>query len=285
MPKQRGIHSPICSPDALAEDRRHRQRGAHDRHPDPGVAPEQLLVDDRQRQAGGVGEELRQPLEAVQPDLGGLLDDRPRGLLPLVPLVRGGAHDVGGEAVDPVADVLLVLAQLQREVASWPAAPRSPRRRPRRASAGLGSWQAEDGRLNLDMGGDAGLETDRCDVCAEPAEPHGRRDARQKSVSLKTSTQTRRRQASPSGSCQASSSRVSASTSLGSLPAATSATRDVLEHFAQVRAQRDPDLLQRLGRADVLDLLGPLPAHAHERPLDRPNHLREVDLLGGRASQ
>ena len=115
MPKQRGIHSPICSRRALAEDRGDGERGAHDRHADAGVAPEQLLVDDRQRQAGRVGEELREPLEAVQADLRGLLDDRPGRLLPLVPLVRGRAHDVGGEAVHPVADVLLVLGQLQRE--------------------------------------------------------------------------------------------------------------------------------------------------------------------------
>ena len=46
-----GIHSPICSRRALAEDRRNRERGAHDRHADAGVAPEQLLVDERQRQA------------------------------------------------------------------------------------------------------------------------------------------------------------------------------------------------------------------------------------------
>src|SRR5580692_6283024 len=32
---------------ALAEDRCHRQRSAHDRHADAGVAPKQLLVDDR----------------------------------------------------------------------------------------------------------------------------------------------------------------------------------------------------------------------------------------------
>ena len=100
---------------ALAEDRGHGERGAHDRHADPGVAPEQLLVDDRQRQPGRVGEELRQALEAVQPDLRGLLDDRPGGLLLLVPLVGGRTDDVGGEAVDPVADVLLVLGQRQRE--------------------------------------------------------------------------------------------------------------------------------------------------------------------------
>ena len=155
VPKQRGIHSPICSPRALAEDRRDGERGAHDRHADAGVAPEQLLVDDRQRQAGRVGEELRQAFEAVEADLRGLLDDRPRRLLALVPLVRGGAHDVRGEAVDPVADVLLVLGQLQRE-ASPPGRPRrrSPRRRPRRrrsrwsdggggaASGGVSLWLA-----------------------------------------------------------------------------------------------------------------------------------------------
>ena len=115
VPKQRGIHSPICSPVPCPKIAATAQRGAHDRHADPGVAPEQLLVDDRQRQAGRVGEELGDPFEAVQADLGGLLDDRPGGLLLLVPLVGGRAHDVGGEAVDPVADVLLVLGERERE--------------------------------------------------------------------------------------------------------------------------------------------------------------------------
>ena len=100
---------------ALAEDRGDRERGAHDRHADAGVAPEQLLVDDRQRQAGLVGAELGERLEAVEADLRRLLDDRPRRLLALVPLGGGRADDVLGEAVDPVADVLLVLAELERE--------------------------------------------------------------------------------------------------------------------------------------------------------------------------
>ena len=55
----------------------------------------------------------------------------------------------------------------------------------------------------------------------------------------------------------------------------------VLEHLAQVRAQRDPDLLQRLGRAVVGDLLRALAADADERALDRADDLRELDLLGG----
>ena len=48
-------------------------------------------------------------LEAVEADLGRLLDDRPRGLLALVPLGGGRAHRPLGEAVHPVADVLLIL--------------------------------------------------------------------------------------------------------------------------------------------------------------------------------
>ena len=78
--------------------------------------------------------------------------------------------------------------------------------------------------------------------------------------------------------CQASSPRVSASTSVGSLPAATSATRHTLEHLAQIGAQRDPHLLEGLGGAAVGDLLGALAAHPHERALDGADHLREGHL-------
>ena len=45
---------------AVAEDRGDGERRADDRHPDPGVAPEELLVDDRQGEPGGIGPELRQ---------------------------------------------------------------------------------------------------------------------------------------------------------------------------------------------------------------------------------
>src|SRR4051812_47726358 len=108
---------------ALPEDGGDRQRGAHQRHADAGVAPGQLLVDDREHQAGRVGEELRQALEAVEADLRGLLDDRPGRFLALVPLGGGRAHDALGEPVGPVADVLLVLVQLEAERgASSPAA-------------------------------------------------------------------------------------------------------------------------------------------------------------------
>ena len=54
-----------------------------------------------------VGDEV----EAVEADLGGLLDDRPRELLALVPLVAGRADDGLGEVVDPLLDLQLVLVE------------------------------------------------------------------------------------------------------------------------------------------------------------------------------
>src|SRR3954470_4540245 len=100
---------------ARAEDAGDGERGTHDRHADPGVAPEELLVDDRQGEAGRVAPELRDRLEAVEADLGGLLDDRPGRLLALVPLRGGGADGVLAEAVDPLADVELVLVEGEGE--------------------------------------------------------------------------------------------------------------------------------------------------------------------------
>jgi hypothetical protein len=52
----------------------------------------------------------------------------------------------------------------------------------------------------------------------------------------------------------------------------------VLEHLAQVRAQRDPHLLEGLRGTLVGDLLGALAAHSHERALDGADHAREVQL-------
>ena len=111
-----GIRSPHLLRGPLPEDRGDGERGAHDRHPDPGVAPEELLVGDRQRQARLVGPELGQRLEAVEADLRRLLDHRPGRLLALVPLGGRRPDDLLGEPVDPLADVLLVLVQLEAEL-------------------------------------------------------------------------------------------------------------------------------------------------------------------------
>jgi hypothetical protein len=101
---------------ALAEDGGDGEARALDGHAEAGVTPEQFLVDDRQAEAGRVGEELCGALEAVETDLGGLLDDLPGEFLALVPFVGGGAHHVLGEAVYPLLDVLLVLVQLEAEL-------------------------------------------------------------------------------------------------------------------------------------------------------------------------
>src|SRR5205807_196033 len=92
----------------VREDPGDRERRAHDRHANAGVAPEELLVDDREDDARGVSPELGDALEAVEADLRRLLDHRPRRLLALVPLRGGRAHDLLREAVDPLADVALV---------------------------------------------------------------------------------------------------------------------------------------------------------------------------------
>jgi hypothetical protein len=90
--------------------------GPEDGETDAGIPPEQLLEGDRQGQAlrvlQGVGEEV----EAVQPDLGGLLDDGIREFLGLVPLMGRGPDDFLGEVMDPFLDLELVLAEREGEL-------------------------------------------------------------------------------------------------------------------------------------------------------------------------
>ena len=71
----------------------------------------------------------------------------------------------------------------------------------------------------------------------------------------------------------------------GSSPRARSA-RSRAQNCAEVRAHRDPDIAQLLGRARVLHLLRADAAHVCDRPLDRPDRLRRrVISSAGRASQ
>ena len=58
---------------------------------------------------------MRHELQAVHSDLGGFLHDRPRRLFALVPLVRGGPHDIARELVDPLLHLDLFFVQLHRE--------------------------------------------------------------------------------------------------------------------------------------------------------------------------
>ncbi len=102
---------------AAAGDAGGGQAGAEDRQRDASVAPEQLLHRHREGEAGGVAHHgVGHEVHPVEADLGGLLDDRPRGLLALVPLLAGGPDDGVGELVDPVAQLLLVVGQLEGEL-------------------------------------------------------------------------------------------------------------------------------------------------------------------------
>ena len=56
--------------------------------------------------------------------------------------------------------------------------------------------------------------------------------------------------------------------------------RDVLDDAAHAGADGDPDVLQVLGGAEVLDVLGRLAADAGQRALDGADDVGEGDLLG-----
>ena len=92
------------------------QGAPEDGQGDAGVAPRQLLAGDGQHQPARVEEALGDEVEGVQPDPGRLLDDRPRRLLALVPLVPGRADHRLGEVVDPLLDLQLVLVEVQGEI-------------------------------------------------------------------------------------------------------------------------------------------------------------------------
>jgi hypothetical protein len=92
-----------------------RQRAAGQRQPDPRVPPEQLLERDRDTQPRSLEVLLRVEVQRVKTDLGGLLQDRPRGFLPLVPL-RGGRPDHRlGEPVHPLPHLNQVIPEFERE--------------------------------------------------------------------------------------------------------------------------------------------------------------------------
>jgi hypothetical protein len=98
---------------AIAHDAGDSEGRAHDRHADTGVAPEELFVDQRHRETRLVVEGVGEEVHRVEADGGRLLDDRPRGVFLLVPLLAGGAHDVLCEVVDPLLHRELVLGETE----------------------------------------------------------------------------------------------------------------------------------------------------------------------------
>ena len=116
-PKHCGTHSMHLLGRAVAGDAGGGEARAEDRQADAGVAPEQLLERDRQREAGGVA-----------PSTPGRRSRRSRGRSWPPPATIGhgnssrsshswaaGPHHGGGEVVDPLLDLLLVVVQRQRE--------------------------------------------------------------------------------------------------------------------------------------------------------------------------
>ena len=55
----------------------------------------------------------------------------------------------------------------------------------------------------------------------------------------------------------------------------------MLEHGAETRAHRNPDVTQPLRVAGVLDLLAPHAADVRERAVDGANDVGQADLRGG----
>ena len=93
------------------------ETGAHDRHADTGVTPEDLLDRHDHGDAGGVvHHHLGHELPAVETDLGSLLDDRPRELFSFVPLFGIGTHDIDRELVQPLLQRELVFVQRKGEI-------------------------------------------------------------------------------------------------------------------------------------------------------------------------
>src|SRR3954452_11224165 len=96
-------------------DRGQRERRQHDRQPDPGAAPEQLLHHDRQRQPGRIGRQLRVELPVIEALAGGFLEYGPRQLLLAVVLGGDRPDDLAGEPVTLVAQLPLIVGELEVE--------------------------------------------------------------------------------------------------------------------------------------------------------------------------
>ena len=89
--------------------------GPEDGQADARVTPGDLLHHDGHQDPRRVTERVGHEVEGVEADPGGLLDDRPRRLLALVPLVGGGADHARGEVVHPLLDLQLLVVKGERE--------------------------------------------------------------------------------------------------------------------------------------------------------------------------
>ena len=173
-------------------DRRQCERGHHDGQPDPRTAPEQLLHEHRQRQSGGVADQVAVEQRAVEAALGRLLEHRPRELLARV-VVRGHRADHRfGELVRASGQIVLRPRRRQIEAHECTAAPRIDIPHPRLPRPIYGVGVPRDGQKST-VGGarrmlsyDAGatspplLDETIGDNLAKTVEAFGDRDARRR---------------------------------------------------------------------------------------------------------
>ena len=100
----------------VGDDARQPQGAAEDGEPDPGVTPRQLLVGDRHHQPPGskkhwvMKSKEYSPIRAASSMIGHGVSS------PLVPFVGRRSDDILREVVDPLLDLQLVFAEIEREL-------------------------------------------------------------------------------------------------------------------------------------------------------------------------
>ncbi len=115
LPKQRGMNSPICSPVPVAAIEATARPVPMIAIPMPASPQKSSSLTIGIVRPDGSAKNCASPSKPYSPILAASWMIGHGRLLALVPLVGGRAHDVRGEPVDPVADVLLILVQLQGE--------------------------------------------------------------------------------------------------------------------------------------------------------------------------
>ena len=88
---------------------------SHDRHAKASITPEQFFNRNWQSKTGAVLPSVHQELPAVEPNLCRLLHYRIRELFAFVPFGGSWTHDVFGESVRPVFNLLLVIVEGHRK--------------------------------------------------------------------------------------------------------------------------------------------------------------------------
>ena len=115
VPNIWGSHSPNCSGVPVAASDAAARPVPEMDSPMPASPQNISSNSDQGAQPAGFGMHGDHQFHRVQPDLRGLLDDRPGRFLPFVPLRRRRTNDVLSEVVHPVAELDDVVREFERE--------------------------------------------------------------------------------------------------------------------------------------------------------------------------